>query len=233
MSAPFLFVFFLFHPFSAGADPIKSSSNEIHVFINGTGYDRQIYFRKGNLIRQISRFSHWENIGKFVVSPDKSRLVVYHRKNDEKSFRLSVFDLEKKNHPLLSSFHPGMACHDLFWYADRIFFRTGTTGGGTFLWIYDKNLYRIGEIRSFALHIDTVLGIAIGSPVYPTDEGIFKIYNLFSGKTLEIFDYNKEVGEFYRTLELRKTKSDDRFKIEVTGFNTNRKRTFIKKIPKK
>ncbi|OOB94892.1 hypothetical protein Lepto782_09450 [Leptospira interrogans serovar Canicola] len=72
------------------------------------------------MINQLSYFAPWENINRLAFSLGDERLVVYHRSNHEKSYRLSVFDLKQKNQTFIRSFHPGMAC-------GRIFFQTETT----------------------------------------------------------------------------------------------------------
>ncbi|EMO01560.1 hypothetical protein, partial [Leptospira interrogans] len=94
--------------------------SQLKIFVKGKTYNKQIYLKKGNVINQLSYFAPWENINRLAFSLGDERLVVYHRSNHEKSYRLSVFDLKQKNQTFIRSFHPGMAC-------GRIFFQTETT----------------------------------------------------------------------------------------------------------
>ncbi|AAS70177.1 hypothetical protein GS518_07870 [Leptospira interrogans] len=197
------------------------------IVVNGKAYNRQIYFRH----KKLSHFANWENIEKLFLSPDKKSLVVYHRADKEKFYRLTLFRFETRNHTLVRSIQPGMACHDLFWYRDKIIFKTGTTGGGTYLTYYDKNLKKINEINSYHFYVDRSLGIALASPVYGPDDGKFWIYSLYSGKIIETFDYKKEMNENYTITDLKKIGAH-KFMIRISGYHTERTKTFIKNIPK-
>ncbi|WP_235596795.1 hypothetical protein [Leptospira alstonii] len=197
------------------------------IVVKGKAYNRQIYFKHGKITRKLSHFANWENLDKLFLSPDKKELVVYHRADKEKFYRLTLFRLEKRNQTSIRSIRPGMACHNLFWYKDKIIFETGTTGGGTYLTYYDKNLKKINEINSYNFYIDPSLGIALGQPVHGPDDGKFWIYSLHSGKVIETFDYKKEMNGLYQVTDLKKI-DDRRFEIQIQGIDRDFRKTFIR-----
>lgn len=214
---------------SVFADQVAKEKKEIQVFVFGKAYEKQIYLLRENRRIQITRFKPWENILRYSLSSDQNRVVVYHRSDKETSHRLSVYKRRNQKWILEKSLRPGVACHKLFWHRDKIIFETGTSGGGTFLLIYDQNLALINTIGSFDFHMDPDLGIAISKPVYSAEEGKFLVFSLNSGRLLETFDYRKEVGENYSVSNIEK-KNFNRFEIEVEDLDTNQKRKFIKYV---
>lgn len=201
------------------------------IFIAGKAYDRQIYVIREKRPVPVTRFKRWENIIRHSLAPDRKHFVVYHRGDKETSHRLSVYDLKNttKRFPL-KSIRPGVACHKLFWFRNRILFETGTSGGGTFLLIYDQNLNLIHTIHSFDLYLDQDSGIAISKPVYPMEEGKFSVYALYSGDLLETFDFAQEIGEAYSVWDLKKI-GLHKFEIElIVDTSSDQRRIFSKTI---
>ncbi|EMI64756.1 hypothetical protein LEP1GSC073_2990 [Leptospira noguchii str. Cascata] len=119
------------------------------IFIREKEYNRQIYFRIGNLTQQITHFANWETIEQIFLSPDQKSLVVYHRAHKKNFYRLTLFYLEKLKQKIVRSIRPGMVCRDLFWYKNEILYETGTMGGGMIYKIYDENLKNLNSITGF------------------------------------------------------------------------------------
>ena len=106
------------------AFPIFAESGKYKI--DGKSYCKQIFDDKGN---QISHFANWELIENFFVSPDETKMLVYHRPDKAKAFLITLYDLQGGT--LVAEVEPGWHCDDVRWTKDYLIYIWGTSGGGT------------------------------------------------------------------------------------------------------
>lgn len=94
--------------------------------IDGKTYCKQIFDNHGN---QVSHFANWELIENFFVSPDESKMLVYHRPDKAKAFLITLYDLSTKR--VIAEVEPGWHCSDVRWTSDYLIYIWATSGGGT------------------------------------------------------------------------------------------------------
>ena len=64
-------------------------AQEIKFRIDGKPYNKQIYDENNN---QITNFKNWELIQDFYISPDNKKMLVYHRPDKAKAFRMTLYN---------------------------------------------------------------------------------------------------------------------------------------------
>lgn len=115
----YLFLLFILLNFS----PIYAQSSEYRI--DGKPYCKQIYDDRNN---QITSFKDWELIEDFFVSPDKTKMLVYHRPDKSRAFFITLYDL--KNNNIIAECEPGWACFGVIWTDDYLIYKWATSGGG-------------------------------------------------------------------------------------------------------
>jgi hypothetical protein len=165
------------------------------VYVGGKSYSKQVFINQNNKQHQLSNFANWENISSLYVSPNKKFLIVYHKADKERSYRITLYDIEKR--ALLADARPGMACYDIQWFNNKILFITGTSGSGTIVYVYDYNLEKMFSISDYRLFIDVEDGTCFSYPGLSIENGLFTEYDLASGIELTTFDFKTEVNGDY------------------------------------
>lgn len=165
------------------------------IYVSKNKASIQIYINQHNKVHQLSNFSNWEKIESLFVSPNKKYLIAYHKADKKSHYRVTLFDIDKR--VAIADTAPGMACDDIQWFKDRILFITGTTGGGTIVYVYNYNLKKLFDMGGGRLFIDVKNGISFSYPTYSADDGMFTEYDLNTGAKIRDFNFKKEVGEGY------------------------------------
>ena len=93
--------------------------------IDGKSYNKQIFDDKNN---QITNFANWELIQDFYVSPDETKMLVYHRPDKAKAFLITLYNLQTKK--IIAEVEPGWGCYGIQWTKDYLIYIWRTSGGG-------------------------------------------------------------------------------------------------------
>jgi len=93
--------------------------------IDGKSYNKQIFDDQNN---QITNFKNWELITAFYVSPDNTKMLVYHRPDKSKAYLITLYDLKSKK--ILAECEPGFACFGVQWTDNYLIYKWGATGRG-------------------------------------------------------------------------------------------------------
>lgn len=166
-----------------------------YVYVGGSKASRQVFIAQNDSTYRLSNYANWENIDELFVSPDKNYLIVYHRADKERFYRITLYDLQERI--AVATTAPGMACHDLKWFADKILFISGWTGLGTFVFVYNYNLVKLFNMRGDRLFIDAENAICFSYPVNGFQDGIFTEYDLGTGAAIGDFDFGEEANDNY------------------------------------
>ncbi len=109
--------------------------------IDGSEYSKQIFDEENN---QVTKFKNWELIQSFYVSPDCSKMLVYHRPDKAKAFLFTLYDLSSNS--VIAETEPGWACQEIQFTDDYLIWIWGTSGGGTryvYLNYKDLSVYKV------------------------------------------------------------------------------------------
>ncbi|MBO6183613.1 MAG: hypothetical protein J6O88_02835 [Chryseobacterium sp.] len=101
-------------------------SKELKYKIKGPSYNKQIYDDNNN---QITNFANWERIDGLYVSPDNTKMLVWHRPDKARAYIITLYDL--KTNSIIAECEPGMACSGVRWTNNYLIYIWRTTGGGT------------------------------------------------------------------------------------------------------
>jgi WD40 repeat protein len=151
---------------------------------------------------QITNYGYWELIDKCFVSPDKTKLLVYHKSDKSKVFFLTLYDIKTKE--IISEIKPGWYCSNILWTEDYIIYEWRTSGGGTRLDYYTYLLEFINEINSYHFFFDIESNIVIGLPIYSAEDGIIDIYQFDNGKLIKSISFVNELCGNYVCNEIKK-----------------------------
>ena len=102
-----------------------SALREAKYRIDGDAYSRQIYDDRNN---KITDYDDWERIDGLYVSPDNSKMLVWHRPDKAPAYLITLYDLKTKS--VVAECEPGMACQKVIWVPDYLIYVWSTTGGG-------------------------------------------------------------------------------------------------------
>lgn len=150
--------------------------------IDGKSYNKQIYDENNN---QITNFRNWELIDGLYVSPDNSKMLVYHRPDKAKAYLISLYDLNSKK--LIAEREPGWACSGIRWGKDYLIYIWGTSGGGIrYEYRNYNNLNVEKELNAYLFFEDDEDNILIEYFHYTTGSHRHLIfYDLYSGTVIK------------------------------------------------
>lgn len=175
------------------------------VYISGPKNDKQVFLANNLNHVRVTNYNKWELIETLFISPDDSKLLVYHRPDQSQTFLISLYDL--KSAQLIAEVAPGWACRGIHWLSDSIIFVWGTTGGGTRFRYYDYKLSYQTEIQSYNFYIDSKSDRVIGLPMNAAENGIISIFEFSTGKKLSEINFSPELGELYTCSNIERVKA--------------------------
>ncbi|MDD5928501.1 MAG: hypothetical protein PUC37_01735 [Spirochaetales bacterium] len=155
--------------------------------IDGKSYNKQIFDDKNN---QITNFANWELIQDFYVSPDETKMLVYHRPDKAKAFLITLYNLQTKK--IIAEVEPGWRCYGIRWTKDYLIYIWGTSGGGERYEYRDYETLAIEKVvQSYLFFEDLEENLLIDTKYYrPSANGI-TFYNYSDGtklKSIKIID---------------------------------------------
>ncbi len=158
--------------------------------LGGKWYCRQVFDGNG---RQVTQFKNWELISDFFVSPERDRLLVYHRPDKARAFLITLYDLRSGN--IIAEVEPGWACFGIYWMKDYLVYKWATTGGGTrFEYRSYKTLAVEKTVTAFFPFEDEEDDILIESSYFYGDKKI--VFRKFSdGSEIKSFDIAEELSK--------------------------------------
>lgn len=175
----FLLIFILF-------SPIYAQSNKYRI--DGKSYCKQIYDDKNN---QITFFKNWELIEKFYVSPDDTKMLVYHRPDKSRAFLITLYDLNKNQ--IIAECEPGWGCAGVIFTDKFLIYKWATSGGGTRFEYRDYNTLKVEKtISSYFPFEDIENNILICASYHYSDDEIC-LYNLSDGSVIQTVNLEQEL----------------------------------------
>lgn len=176
--------------------------------IDGKPYDKQIFDDEDN---QITHFSNWELIEKFFVSPDESKMLVYHRPDKAKAFLLTLYDLRGRKK--IAEAEPGCACRDVRWTKDYIIHIWATSGGGTrFVYCSYKTLKAEKVVQSYLFFEDEEEDLLFDTQFFGENANLgIAAYKFSDGSRIKTFSF---IDELYK-----RTWASDEPKIKAAKAN--------------
>ena len=172
--------------------------------IAGERWDKQIHRKTKRGSSPVTDFDNWENIGSYYVSPDKSRMVVYHRPDKQNFWLISLYDLSSGQK--LAELAPGFACRGVRWTNDYIVYEWGTTGGGQRREYRDKDSLALSHTVQASWFFEAPEDDAlIGIPYFCTAWEPITAYSYNSGQRRAAIPHRHELGELYFVQSCKKT----------------------------
>ncbi len=160
--------------------------------IDGKSYNKQVYDENNN---KITNFKNWELVDGLFVSPDNSKMLVWHRPDKARAYLITLYDL--KTNSILAECEPGWACFGVRWTKDYLIYIWATTGGGTrFEYRNYKTLAVEKTINAYFEFEDEENNILIGASFFYCDNDIV-FYNFSDGtklKTINLIDVLEQKG---------------------------------------
>ncbi len=151
--------------------------------IDGKSYNKQIYDDKNN---QITNFKNWERIDGLYISPDNTKMIVYHRPDKARAYLISLYDLNSKT--IIAECEPGWACFGIRWTKEYIIYIWATTGGGTRFEYRNYNTLAVEKtINAYFPFEDLEDNILIGASFFYCDKNIF-FYDFSNGNIVKTID---------------------------------------------
>lgn len=166
--------------------PIYAQSNKYRI--DGKSYCKQIYDDKNN---SITSFKNWELIQSFYVSPDETKMLVYHRPDKSRAFLITLYDLSKNQ--IIAECEPGWACFGVIWVEDYLIYKWATTGGGKrFEYRNYKTLEVEKTITSYFPFEDIKNNVLICASYFYFDDDV-EFYNLSDGSLIKTVNLKQEL----------------------------------------
>lgn len=175
----FLLIFILF-------SPIYAQSNKYRI--DGKSYCKQIYDDKNN---QITFFKNWELIDKFYVSPDETKMLVYHRPDKSSAFLITLYDLTKNT--IIAECEPGWHCSGVIFTDDFLIYIWGTTGGGGRFEYRNYNTLQVEKTLTAHFPVEDIENnILILASFYYSDDEVY-FHNLSDGNLVKTINIKHEL----------------------------------------
>lgn len=157
--------------------------------IGGKPYDRQVFDGNG---RQVTAFGRWERISGIHVSPDGTRLLVWHRPDRARAYLITLYDL--RTGAATAEIEPGFACHGVRWTPGYLVYVWGTTGGGVNFEYRDYATLEVKRrVNAFQPFEDQEGDILIEASYFYGD-GKVKFHRFSDGSGIREFDLLEELG---------------------------------------
>ena len=180
----FIFILFLTVPFIF--------ARESKYRIEGKSYNKQIY-DENNI--QITNFKNWERIDGLYVSPDNTKMLVWHRPDKAKAYLITLYDLQTNS--IIAECEPGMACFEVVWTKNYLIYVWATTGGGTRFQYRNYNTLAVEKsISAYFPFEDEEENILIDASFYYCENDI-SFYDFSNGnllKTINLIDVLEQKG---------------------------------------
>ena len=185
-----IFVFAMI--FAAGVSLVSAQGNSEKYRIDGKSHSKQIFDYKN---KQITHFANWELIENFFVSPDESKLLVYHRPNKAKAFLITLYDLPSGKQ--IAETEPGWACRDIRWTKDYLIYIWATSGGGTrFEYRSYKSLKIEKGVQSYLFFEDEEEDLLFDTQYFGGNANLgVAVYKFSDGSHIKTFDF---IDELYK-----------------------------------
>jgi hypothetical protein len=179
--------------YASDPEPIKFSSGKIYV--GGKKSERQIYFEQQGTAKAITNFKSWEDIDIILLSKDEKMLLVHHKPNKVRAFKLSIIDMQSLK--IIKSITPGYS-GNLFWTKNNNILHVWGCGSPCVEFkLYNKKFETLSEGSEACLKEFVDKNIIVSVPCVSACDGIFRIWSLDDGKVLVKKDFNKEHGNYY------------------------------------
>lgn len=160
--------------------------------IDGEKKNRQVFDKNNN---QITGFSPWERVDGLYVSPDESKMLVWHRPDKAKAYLITLYDLKTKT--IIAECEPGWSCFGVIWTPDYLVYKWATTGGGCrFEYRSYKTLKIIKTVICYLPFEDLEDNVLICANYFYDDKDII-ICNLSDAKEIKkinVFELLKQKG---------------------------------------
>ena len=167
------------------AFPIFAESGKYRI--DGKSYCKQIFDDKGN---QISHFANWELIEKFFVSPDGTKMLVYHRPDKAKAFLITLYDLQDGT--IVAEVEPGWYCRDVRWTKDYLIYIWGTSGGGTRFEYRDYETLEVVRVLNTRIFLEfPEENVLVEKPDF--GDGKCTFYNYSDGTKIKTIDFKERL----------------------------------------
>ncbi len=205
---------------NVGIGKISYCENSIYR-IDGEKKNRQVFDKNNN---QITSFSPWERVDGLYVSPDESKMLVWHRPDKAKAYLITLYDLKTKS--VVAECEPGWSCSGVTWTSDYLVYKWATTGGG---WRFEYRSYKTLEvIKTVTCYLsfeDLEDNVLICANYFYYDKDII-ICNLSDGKEIKkinVFELLKQKGisaEAISVQNILKT-ADKKYSLSVGYYLVN------------
>lgn len=172
------------------------------VTVKGPSYNRQVYAKTNQVNVRVTNFEKWELIESLFVSPDNIKLLVYHKPDKGRYFKISLYDLEKNK--LIAEAEPGWHCDNVRWTDNYIIYEWGTSGGGDRLEYRDYSLKLVRVISSYRWFFDVNSDVIIGLPIFSAEDGKIHSYKYSDGTQIQTTNFTNRLGELYICRECKK-----------------------------
>lgn len=158
--------------------------------IDGNSYNKQIYDDSNN---QITNFANWERIDGLYVSPDNTKMLVWHRPDKAKAYLITLYNLQTNS--IIAECEPGMACFGVIWTNNYLIYKWATTGGGTRFEYRNYNTLAVEKtIQAYFPFEDEQDNILIGASFYYCENDIV-FYDFSNGTQLKTINLIKELEQ--------------------------------------
>ncbi len=167
-------------------------SQESKYRIDGKSYNKQIYDKNNN---QITNFKNWERIDGLYVSPDDTKMLVWHRPDKARAYLITLYDLQTNS--IIAECEPGMACFGVRWTENYLIYIWATTGGGTrFEYRNYNNLAVEKTVTAYFPFEDEEDNILIGASFnyFENDVVFYDFSNGNTLKTINLIDVLEQKG---------------------------------------
>ncbi len=163
------------------------------VYIGGKGSNRQVFIKQGGQTKSITAFKPWEDIQEISLSKDENFLLIYHRHDKVRAFRLTVIDMDSFS--IVNSIKPGHGGGFDWTKSNNILQGWGSTLNCFAFVLYNYSLHKLAEDGGYGLWPFLDEDIIVAYPRYGgAAEGIFSIWSLTSGKLVVQKSFAKKVG---------------------------------------
>lgn len=196
--------------------PVFAEDSEFRL--GGKWYCRQVFDGNG---RQITNFRNWELISDYFVSPERDKLLVYHRPDKARAFLITLYDLRTGN--IIAEREPGWACFGVSWMKEHLVYKWATTGGGMrFEYRNYKTLDVEKTVTAFFPFEDEEDDILIESSYFYADRKI--VFRKFSDgseiRTLDLADELSKRGIYTSGAGVSDIEKTGKRKYKITvGYN--------------
>lgn len=159
---------------SFARDPLITYSNG-EIAVHGKRYNKQVFIDQNGASKQITSFRRWEEIDELVLSRDEKLLLIHHKRDGERAFRLSVMDMDSLK--ITATTVPGYAGSSYWTKDNNILLKWGCGSPCCQFRLYDSKLNQIAEAGAGYVNIFFDENIIVAPPPICQDDE-FRIWSL-------------------------------------------------------